>query len=176
MALNGITALAVVIAGIGIIGREFWGFSWGPVETAAKIALGVFYGSGAIRLCAWSVDLVDQINAGLGGTTLARPPGVLITGSVLDTLVSALLLIPWFVVGLWLMLLMAERLGLLILLFVIGPVALGVWDIPRARWVSIGWAKMWFGWLVGQAAGCSAGEASPSSSASPCCSSLARWR
>jgi hypothetical protein len=150
VALNGITALAVVVAGIGIIGREFWGFSWGPVESAAKIALGVVYGSAAIRLCAWSVDVVDQVNSGLGGTSLAKPPGVLVTGSVLDTLVSALLLIPWFVIGLWLMLLMAERLGMLVVLFVIAPVAIGVWGIPQARWVSIGWAKMWFGWLIGQ--------------------------
>jgi hypothetical protein len=150
VALNGITALAVVVAGIGIIGREFWGFSWGPVESAAKIALGVVYGSAAIRLCAWSVDLVDQVNSGLGGTSLAKPPGVLVTGSVLDTLVSALLLIPWFVIGLWLMLLMAERLGMLVVLFVIAPVAIGVWGIPQVRWVSVGWAKMWFGWLVAQ--------------------------
>jgi hypothetical protein len=150
IALNGITALAVVVAGIGIIGREFWGFSWGPVESAAKIALGVVYGSAAIRLCAWSVDLVDQVNSGLGGTSLAKPPGVLVTGSVLDTLVSALLLIPWFVVGLWLMLLMAERLGMLVVLFVIAPVAIGVWGIPQVRWVSVGWAKLWFGWLVAQ--------------------------
>lgn len=150
VALNGITALAVVVAGIGIIGREFWGFSWGPVESAGKIALGVVYGSAAIRLCAWSVDLVDQVNSGLGGTSLAKPPGVLVTGSVLDTLVSALLLIPWFVIGLWLMLLMAERLGMLVVLFVIAPVAIGVWGIPQVRWVSVGWAKMWFGWLVAQ--------------------------
>lgn len=150
VALNGITALAVVVAGIGIIGREFWGFSWGPVESAAKIALGVVYGSAAIRLCAWSVDLVDQVNSGLGGTSLAKPPGVLVTGSVLDTLVSALLLIPWFVIGLWLMLLMAERLGMLVVLFVIAPVAIGVWGIPQVRWVSVGWAKLWFGWLVAQ--------------------------
>ena len=150
VALNGITAVAVVIAGIGLVGRGLWGISWQPVEAAGRIALGVVYGSAAIRLCAWSVTLVDQVNDGLGGAQLAKPPGVLVTGSMLDGLVSALLLIPWFVVGLWLMLLMAERLGILIVLFVVSPIALGVWGIPQARWVSVGWAKLWFGWLVGQ--------------------------
>jgi hypothetical protein len=149
-AINGITALAVVLAGIGLIGREFWGWTWGPVESGAKIAMGVVLGTGAIRLCAWSIDLVDRINDGLGGVELARAPGVLVTGSVLDTLVSAVLLIPWFICGLWLYLLMIERLGMLLLLFVIGPVALGVWGIPQARWFTISWARWWFGWLIGQ--------------------------
>ena len=149
-AINGITALAVVLAGIGIIGREFWGWTWGPVESGAKIAMGVVLGTGAVRLCAWSIDLVDRINDGLGGVALARPPGLLIAGSVLDTLVSAVLVIPWFVCGLWLYLLMIERLGMLLLLFVIGPVALGVWGIPQARWFTLSWARWWFGWLIGQ--------------------------
>jgi hypothetical protein len=149
-ALNGITALAVVVAGIGLLGREFGGFSWGPLEAGVRIALGVVYGSVAIRLCAWSVALVDAINSGLGGTDLAKPPGVLVTGSMLDGIVSALLAIVWLVVGLWVMLLMAERLAMLIVLFVVSPIALGVWGIPQARWVSVGWVKLWFGWLVAQ--------------------------
>lgn len=149
-AINGITALAVVLAGIGLIGREFWGWSWGPVESGAKIAMGVVLGTGAIRLCTWSIDLVDRINDGLGGVQLARPPGMLVTGSVLDTLVSAVLLIPWFIAGLWLYLLMVERLGMLMLLFIVGPVALGVWGIPQARWFTVTWARWWFGWLIGQ--------------------------
>jgi hypothetical protein len=149
-ALNGITALAVAIAGLGLIGREYWGWTWGPVESGAKIVMGVVYGAGAIRLCIWSVDLVDSINAGLGGVELAKPPGVLITGSVADTLVSAVLLVIWFAVGLWLMLLMTERLGMLMLLFIVAPVALGVWGIPQARWVTVSWVRLWVGWLIGQ--------------------------
>jgi hypothetical protein len=149
-AINGITALAVVLAGIGLLGRECWGWSWGPVEAGARIALGVVLGTGAIRLCAWSIDLVDQLDDGLGGVALAKPPGVLVTGSVLDTLVSALLLIPWFVCGLWLYLLMVERLGMLVVLFIIAPVALGVWGIPQARWFTVAWVRFWVGWLIGQ--------------------------
>jgi hypothetical protein len=149
-AINGITALAVAMAGIGLIGRELWGWSWGPLEAAAKIAMGVVYGMGAIRLCTWSIDLVNAINAGLGGVDLAKPPGVLITGSFVDAIVSALLAIVWIIVGLWLMLLMAERLGMLVVLFVISPVALGVWGIPQARWVTVTWLRLWVCWLIGQ--------------------------
>jgi hypothetical protein len=149
-ALNGITALAVVVAGIGLIGRELWGLSWGPVEGAAKIAMGVVYGAGAIRLCTWSIDLVNSINAGLGGVDLAKPPGVLVTGSFVDAIVSALLAIAWIVVGLWLLLLMAERLGMLVVLFIIAPVALGVWGIPQARSFTVSWIRLWVGWLIAQ--------------------------
>jgi hypothetical protein len=148
--INGITALSVVIVGIGLIGRELWGFSWGPVEAFAKIAIAVALATSVLRLCAWSIDLVDAINSGLGGVSLAAPPQLLVSGSVLDTLVSALLLIPWVVCGLLLWLFMAERLGMLALLLVIAPVVVQAWGIPQARWVTVQWARDFFGWLIAQ--------------------------
>jgi len=150
VAINGITALAVVMTGIGLIGREFWGWSWGPVDSAVRIAMGVVLGTGAMRLCVWSVNLVDQVNEGIGGAALTAPPFQVQEGGPLSLLMSALLSIPWFIVGLLLWVLMAERLGVLVLLFVIGPIALGLWSIPETRWITVTWARMWVGWLVGQ--------------------------
>ncbi len=149
-AINGITALAVVILGLGIIGRYFWGSSWAPVEGAKNIVLGVLYCGAAVRFCTWSVALVQSVNDGLGGESLSKPPQILITGSPVDLVVSVILLVPWVVVGLLLWLFMAQRLGMLAVLFVLAPVALAVWAVPQTRWITVTWARLWFGWLVAQ--------------------------
>ncbi len=145
-ATYGVISLALVLAGFALLGRQFFGWSWTLGEHAARIALAVIFASGFFRLAQWSIDLVNAVDAAIGAAPIPSPN----TGTEVNPLVMAVLMLIWIVLVARLLIRMAYRLLIIDVLFIFGPIAMLTWAIPQSQWIARRWMLLWVSWLIGQ--------------------------
>jgi len=149
---NAAVGLLIFWMGLNITLRPYFGEGYPDLrEALPRLLLGVVLANSSQLWVPWAIDLNNQLcgwigqqEAGTLGDWLQRTPSF--TGGW-DT---ALLLVLFLLVCVWLYLKLAARLALLLVLIVTAPVALICWALPQTRPVASGWIGRFFPTLYAQ--------------------------
>ncbi len=145
-ALLGVMTLAIVCAGFGVIGREYFGWSWRLAETLPRWFMGCMLVASLPRIYSFSIDLFNTVNDAITAVPLPPPPG---PGRV-DLLELAVLLIVWIVLGIRLLARMGYRLVYFVVVLILGPIGMMALVIPGAYEYHVTWRRTYIGLLLGQ--------------------------
>src|SRR5919199_1530991 len=138
--------------GLNVALRPYFGEGYPDLrEALPRLLLSVVLANTSHLWVPWAIDLNNQLcgwigqqEAGTLGDWLQRTPSL--TGGW-DT---ALLLVLFLLVCVWLYLKLAARMALLMLLIVVAPAALVCWALPQTRPITDGWIGRFFPTLYGQ--------------------------
>jgi hypothetical protein len=146
-AFLGIMALSVLLAGLAVLGREVFAWSWTPSEWAGRMFLGVLLGGITPRLYAVSISLHNTICDAIAQANLPSSPNGL--GNI-DPLSEAVIVVVWVLLGLRLLWRMAYRLIYFDVLLIVGPIAMVCWVLPGGEFYARFWLRTYIGLLLGQ--------------------------
>jgi hypothetical protein len=141
----GILALALVLAGFGLILRRITGWSITLAGTGARIALALIFATGFWTMAKWAIDLVNAINSAIGASQVPLP-----NVGVEDPLVVAVVTAFWVFAVARLLFRMAYRLLMVDVLLLFGPIVMLLWAVPQTQWIARRWLTLAVSWLFGQ--------------------------
>lgn len=145
-ALLGVMTLAIVCAGFGVIGREYFGWSWRLGEQVPRWFLGCLLVASLPRIYSVTIDLFNTVNDAIAVAPLPAPPG---PGGV-DLVELAVLMIVWVVLGLRLLIRMGYRLVYFVVILILGPIGMMALVIPGSYEYHVLWRRTFVGLLLGQ--------------------------
>jgi hypothetical protein len=144
--MRALAGTTILFAGFSYILHRWLAFP-APGEFLQKLGLVVILVHSSVQMTDWTLQVFDTATQHVSASLPSMP---LFQAQQTNPFVTIVLLAVWVILLFRLALTAAKRIAWLALLKPLAPYAFITLLIPKASWLAGLWAKLWFGFLVGQ--------------------------
>lgn len=145
-ALIGALVLAFTLAGILVLGREYFGWGWQPLSWAPRALIAVAVIVRLPAIYAFVIDLFNAVCDAIVGTRIPQMPAP----AGIDLVELAVMLIVWVVLGFRLLIRMGYWLVYFAVVLITGVLAVIAAVVPGWYPYHVRWRQTFFGLLLGK--------------------------
>lgn len=146
-ALLGALVLSFTLAGLLILGRDYFGWHWQPLSWAPRALIGVAVITRLPAIYAFVIDLFNSVQDAIVGTRIPQMPAP----EGIDLVELAVFIVVWIVLGTMLLVKMGYWLIYFAVVLMTGPIAIICMLVPGWGEYYSTWRHTFFGLLIGKA-------------------------